>query len=180
MSDPKTRFSILRRRNIYFICFIGGHLSVNYSKFKDYKCKKCSAKHNISVCSRQAVPITTPGEELQNANTTLANFNNKNILLQTAYAKLSSFNSNKTNVVRILFDTGSQKTYVGSDVKKYLHLATLRTERVFVSTFGNYDSEPRTVDADPPKFIANGKTSVIEALLSLAKMLDMLHAIMLI
>ena len=172
VSDPKTLFSILRRRNIYFICFIGGHLSVNYSKFKDYKCKKCSAKHNISVCPRQTIPVTTPGEELQNANTTLANFNNKNILLHTAYVKLSSFNSNKTNVVRILFDTGSHK--------KYLHLPTLRTERVFVDTFGNYDSEPRTVDADPPKFIVNGKTIVIEALLSLAKMLDMLHAIMLI
>ena len=136
VSDPKTRFSILRRRNIYFICFIGGHLSVNYSKLKDYKCKKCSAKRNISVCSRQAIPITIPGEEWQNANTTLANFNNKNTLLQTAYAKLSSFNSNKTNVVRILFDTGSQKTYVISDVKKYLHLATLRTERFLSARLG--------------------------------------------
>ena len=172
MSDPKARFFIFRRKKLCFISIKGRHLSVNCSKFKDYKCKKCSAKHNISVCPRQTIPVTTPGEELQNANTTLANFNNKNILLHTAYVKLSSFNSNKTNVVRILFDTGSHK--------KYLHLPTLRTERVFVDTFGNYDSEPRTVDADPPKFIVNGKTIVIEALLSLAKMLDMLHAIMLI
>ena len=41
--------------------------------------------------------FATPVEELQNTNTTLANFNNKNILLQTAYVKLSSFNSNETN-----------------------------------------------------------------------------------
>ena len=53
--------------------------------------------------------------------------------------------------------------------------------------FGNYDSEPRTVDVIPLKFIVNVKTIVIEALYSphicsdtLAKMLDMLHAIMLI
>ena len=105
------------------ICFKGGHLSVNCSKFKDYKCKKCSAKHNISVCSSQAIPVATLVEELQNTNTT-ANFN-KNILLQTAYAKLSSFNSNKTNDVRIIFDTGTQKTYVTNDVKKYLNLPTL-------------------------------------------------------
>ena len=64
--------------------------------------------------------FATPVEELQNTNTTLANFNNKNILLQTAYVKLSSFNSNKTNHVRVIFDTGSQKTYVPNDVKKYL------------------------------------------------------------
>ena len=78
-------------------------------------------------------------EELQNTNITLANFDNKSILLQTAYAKLSSFNSNNTNVARITFDTGSQKTYVTNDVKKYLNLPTLRTERIFVNEFGNQE-----------------------------------------
>ena len=63
------------------------------------------------VCSCQAIPVATPVEELQNTNTALANFNKNliKILLQTEYAKLLSFNSNKTNDVRILFDTGSQK-----------------------------------------------------------------------
>ena len=70
------------------------------------------------VYSRQAIPIATPVEELQNTNATLANFNYKNILLQTTYAELLSFNSNKTNDVRITFDTGSQKTYITNDVKK--------------------------------------------------------------
>ena len=124
MSDPKARFSIFRRKKLCFISIKGRHLSVNCSKFKDYKCKKCSAKHNISVCSRQAIPVATPVDELQNTNTALANFNNKTILLQAAYAKLSSFNSNKTNDVRIIFDTGSKKTYVRNDVKKYLNLPT--------------------------------------------------------
>ena len=124
MSDPKARFSIFRRKKLCFISIKGRHLSVNCSKFKDYKCKKCSAKHNISVCSRQAIPVATPVDELQNTNTALANFNNKTILLQAAYAKLSRFNSNKTNDVRIIFDTGSQKTYVRNDVKKYLNLPT--------------------------------------------------------
>ena len=118
MSEPKARFSILCRKKLCFICCKEGHLSVNCSKFKDYKCKKCSAKHNMLVYSRQAIPIATPVEELQNTNATLANFNNKNILLQTTYAELLSFNSNKTNGVRITFDTGSQKTYITNDVKK--------------------------------------------------------------
>ena len=107
---------------------------------------------------------TTLVEELQNTNTILANFNNKNILLQTAYAKLPSFNSNKINDIRITFDTGSQKTYVTNDVKKYLHLPTLQTERIFVNMLGNYDSGPRTVDVAPLKCIVNGKTTVIESL----------------
>ena len=157
VSDPKARFSIFRRKKLCFISIKGRHLSVNCSKFKDYKCKKCSAKHNISVCSSQAIPVATLVEELQNTNTT-ANFDNKNILLETAYAKLSSFNSNKTNDVRIIFDTGSQKTYVTNDVKKYLNLPALRTGRIFVNTFRNYDSKPRTVDIVPLKFIVDGKT----------------------
>ena len=154
----------MRRKKFCFICFKGGHLLVNCSKFKDYKCKKCSAKHDTSVCSRQALAVATPVEELQNNNTTLADFNNKNTLLQTAYTKLSSFNSNKTNDVRIIFGTGSQETCVTNYVKKYLHLPTSRKEQIFVNTFGNYDSEPRTVDVVPLKFIVNGKTIVIEAL----------------
>ena len=157
VSDPKTPFSILCRKKLCFICFKGGCLSVNCSKFKDYECKKCSANHNISVCSRQAISVATPVEELQNTNTTLENFNNKKILLQTAYAKLSSFNSSKTDDARIIFDTGSQKNYVTNDVNKYLHFPTVRTERSFVNTFGNYGSEPRTVDVVPLKFIVNGK-----------------------
>ena len=160
VSDPKTRFSILSRRKICFKCFKGGHLPVNCLKFKNYKCKKYFAKHNTSVSSRQAIPDATPVEELQNANTTLANFNDKSILLQTVYAKLSSFNSNKTNDVRIIVDAGSQKTYVTNN----LHLPTLRRERIFINTFRNYDSELRSVDVVPLKFIVNGETIVIEAL----------------
>ena len=40
----------------------------------------------------------------------------------------------------------------------------MRKERIFVNTFWNYDSEPRTVDVVPLKFIVNDKTTVIEAL----------------
>ena len=105
VSDPKTGFRILHRKKLCFICLEGGHLSVSYLKFKKYKCKKCSTKLNISVCSRQVFLIAAPLEELQNTNITSANINNKNILLQTAYSKLSSFNSNETNDVRIILDT---------------------------------------------------------------------------
>ena len=91
VSNPKTRFSILRRKKLCFICFKEGYLSVNCLKFKDYKCKKCSAKHNISVCSRQAIPVATPVEELQNTNTTLVNFNNKKFLLHYCLCQIIEF-----------------------------------------------------------------------------------------
>ena len=58
--DLRVCFSILHRKRLCFICFKGGHLPVNCSKFKGYKRKKCSAKHDISVCSRQAILVATP------------------------------------------------------------------------------------------------------------------------
>ena len=70
MSDSKTHFSILRQKKLCFLSFMGEDLSVNWSKFKDYKCEKCSAKHDILVCSRQAIPVATPVDGLQNSNTT--------------------------------------------------------------------------------------------------------------
>ena len=65
VSDPKARFSILRRKKLSFICFKGGDLCVNCSKFKDYKCRKCFSKLNMSVCSRQAIPVARLGIMIQ-------------------------------------------------------------------------------------------------------------------
>ena len=59
--------------------------------------------------------------KLKNTNT-FFDFNNNNILLQTANVTRSGFNSNKTTDVIISFDAGNQKTYVTNDLKNYLHL----------------------------------------------------------
>ena len=39
MSDPKACFFCIEPKKLCFICFKGGHLSANSSKFKDCKCK---------------------------------------------------------------------------------------------------------------------------------------------
>ena len=62
-------------------------------------------------------------ERIANFNSTLTKFNSQNILLQTAYVKLSSFSWNKTTDIRMSFASGSQKTYV--KIWKTLHVAML-------------------------------------------------------
>ena len=60
-------------------------------------------------------------------------FNNKNnVLLQTACAKLSSVNLDISIGVRIIFDSGSQKTHVSNKVRNFLKLPTIRKEQVFI------------------------------------------------
>ena len=123
-----------------------------------------SAKRNISVCSKQATHVVFFCRRITKYQHKINDFKSKNILLENTSGKLSSFNLNKATDVRVTFFTGSQKTYVTKHVKSYFHLLNFRTERIFINTFTNCDSEPRTVDVAPLKFIVFDKPIVIEAL----------------
>ena len=69
----------------------------------------------------------------------------------------------KTNV-NILFDSGSQRTYISSDLRKRLKLQTSRTERIFIKSFGNKSSSVTTVDIVALKIINAQKIVTIEAI----------------
>ena len=139
--------------------------------------------------------LTISGFSLSSANYKEAidllkqRYGNTKVLINAFMKKLFNFQQFKILTMSSVWDffydqvetsVRNLKT-LGVEIKPYGSLLnTFINERVFVNTFGNYHSEPRAVDADSLKFIVNGKTIVIEALLSLVKMLDMLHAIMLI
>ena len=71
----------------------------------------------------------------------------KGTLLQTAKGKVAGINTDETwTTIRILFDTGSQRTYL-TDNSKYLKLETIRTESVIINTFGtSHESKLETID----------------------------------
>ena len=60
----------------------------------------------------------------------------KGSLLQTARAQICNIETEETLTTRILFDTGSQRTYITENLRKLLKLKTLRTENVIINTFG--------------------------------------------
>ena len=116
---------------------------------KHYSCKKCGRKHNISICTftNNTTPSPNPVNGTNQSNGTLAtanNFsNNKNsVLLQTASVSVSGFdNKRKVNNVQLLFDSGSQRSYISEDLRKKLNLPTLRKENIAINTFGNKESK---------------------------------------
>ena len=57
------------------------------------------------------------------------------VLLQTARAVAT--NGSRSKPVRILFDTGSQRSYVTNDLAKQLKLTPLKRETLHLNTFGN-------------------------------------------
>ena len=70
-----------------------------------------------------------------------------NVLLQTAKAFVFGEDWNKKIPVHILFDSGSQKSYVTKELKKILSLNVEQKETVKVTTFGSAGYSKRVVNA---------------------------------
>ena len=97
---------------------------------EDYKCKNCDDKHNISICTFNKNPLQSRFDNLSNrSSNNLAN-SQVNVLLQTAFVKVGDLQLQKQPKVNVLFDTGSQRTYISNDLKNYLNLPVLRKERI--------------------------------------------------
>ena len=62
------------------------------------------------------------------------------VLLQTARANVLSIDESAEVSTRILFDSGSQRTYISEKVRNALKLKTLRTEKVIIKTFGQSET----------------------------------------
>ena len=103
--------------------------------------------------------------------------NNKNsVLLQTASVSVSGFdNKRKVNNVQLLFDRGSQRSYISEDLQKKLNLPTLRKENIAINTSGNKESKIQYIDVVPVKFILKGRILEIECLSTLFICAKILH-----
>ena len=135
ITDFKTRRNILRRNARCFLCLKVGHMSKSCPS--TYKCRKCNKNgHHISLCdgrteSREESrdPGNTAndtGNESLETNVTFTECHNK-ILLQTAVGEVAQVGGNKFCAVRLMFDSGSQRTYITDKLRVQLKLPRIRT-----------------------------------------------------
>ncbi len=69
------------------------------------------------------------------------------MLLQAAHADISApVTEGKTENIRIIFDSGSQKTYINEQLKKSLNLKVVGKDRLLIKTFG--DETPSTKECE--------------------------------
>ena len=101
------------------------HLSEEISEFKEFKEEEFCARENALVSSGEIV------------------------LMQTAQAKLTNLNQSKCEQIRILLDSGSQRTYIMDSLAEQLQLRQEKTEEIKVVTFGC--ETPKTVTTTQTK-----------------------------
>ena len=80
---------------------------------------------------------------------------NTSVLLQTAVGEVSSVNQPHTGLnMRILFDSGSQRSYITERARNKLSLSAMRTEKLLIKTCG-YENE-QLKECDVVEFYVKG------------------------
>ena len=158
VKEALQRLDIVKHRKLCFNC-LGNH-KVSQCKSKG-RFRRCNRRHHTSLCTGAGNSVTRNGPnatmETRNASnetsgsgqqtsttTTLTTFSsnrstvfphtNRVCLLKTAVATISSTHSEtETN---ILFDEGSQRSFLTRDLSDTLSLQPTRKEDICISSFG--------------------------------------------
>jgi len=128
ITNVRSSQEIVRRKRRCFVCLGQGHTARECSS--SYACRKCKGRHNISLCysdspsNQNGMPSNqndTPNEnraDKKDTTTTTHVQAYNGILLQTATVIVSDVDSNLEVGARVLFDTGSQRSYVTKKFSK--------------------------------------------------------------
>ena len=140
VTDVKSRVALLRKKGKCFLCLSSGHLVSDCKA--DYICRLCNKRHNIAICDQRFAGSKAGKGETSNAHAcadaheTVCN----QILLQTGGAEVYNAEDESYKAkARLLFDSGSQRSYITQSMTKYLNIRCLRKERLVIKTFGIND-----------------------------------------
>ncbi|XP_071150567.1 uncharacterized protein [Mytilus edulis] len=165
-SDECRKFSTIedRKQKIKgscYTCLKPGHVSRD-CKFEKacYHCKQKKGHHR-SLCPKkipsQQKEVSHLADEMREIVSSEENVPENSllssgdiVLMQTAQTTVSNTEVNETEVVRLLMDSGSQRTYITENLAKRLNLKKKATEEITLVTFG----------ADKPKTLRTQKVSL--------------------
>lgn len=156
----KINQSILKHDRRCFTCIGKGHNSEQCEK----SCRKCGGqKHHQSICPelhnnpspRKLQEKSTPtasGDQCEKDGTTTAMTNAESanpkcsVLLQTASAVATNEERTKSTIVRILFNNGSQRSYITENLRSKLQLKSLQNKKLNPNTFGESKFKKQNCD----------------------------------
>ena len=150
VSNINHRKEILMKSGRCFKCLRLGHVARNCELIP--KCRKCQGSHNTALCQPQSEKKDNPADvkEESTASVTASAKNSQPkkspMLLQTARTFAHGDDTENKVPVRILFDTGSHRTYISDRLRSALSLKSLAKETVNLNTFGTVKCNKRTCD----------------------------------
>ena len=133
ITDIRERKAIILREGVCFCCLNKGHRATDCSK----RCRKCGGQHHQTICFR--IFSANKGTESEQDTTTSVSAttkSRKNGLMMTASAFVYGEDSAKKTRITMLFDSGSQRSYVSEDLRKKLNLPADSSETINLNTFG--------------------------------------------
>ena len=107
------------------------------------KCYTYQGKHHISVYTGNKVDTNKKENENESVNL-LTNNELNSVLFMTARAQAYSLDNKKVANVRILFDSGSQLSYVTPRARSIIDLKTIGKKDMCVKTFGGAKQKKST------------------------------------
>ncbi|XP_065054444.1 uncharacterized protein LOC135683188 [Rhopilema esculentum] len=109
------------------------------------KCFHCKSKHN-SALHEDLVMEEKRGVPALQTTVNSASDERKNVLLQTAQTYGFGADRSEKQLVNILFDSGSQRSYISEETVKKLGLKVEKTETVYLNIFGSNKYEKKSCD----------------------------------
>ena len=153
VTEVSARKEALRKAGRCFVCLKRYHILKECRSTTN--CSKCRGRHHSTICPRlmmktsnnPAPPTPTPANQSQpqpprstpqGSTSTMYTGTHVPVLLQTARLQLYNLDEPTSHVeVRAILDSGSQRTYVTSQVQERLNLPAKRSESLCIKTFGN-------------------------------------------
>ena len=139
ISNISDRKDILLKAGRCFNCLRTNHKSRDCSNPKN--CRFCHRRHHQSICEVHAEKPAhnpEPNPESNSVTNTTNSLKGKcTILLQTAQAIATNQSEGVSRQVRVLFDGGSQRSYITKRLQSKLHLKPIRCEKLYLNTFGD-------------------------------------------
>ena len=151
ITDVKARESLLLKQGRCFICLKKSHIARDCQSTT--RCFKCQGQnHHASVCEQDPImPGNTGGDpkitSRGNENTVLFIDTKTSVLLQTAKIFVSRADDPNHRIqARLIFDTGSQRSYVSTRLRNALQLPTINQETLMIKTFGSETGQIQSRD----------------------------------
>ncbi|XP_066911768.1 uncharacterized protein [Clytia hemisphaerica] len=171
VKDKEVRKSIIIKEKRFFCCFKIGHSSQQCRT--NIKCFVCKRKHHVTICmnneqdKNESSPTLTKEKEKDTSNNkkeekeegvscVAAGSKRDHVFLQTATASVSS--ETKEQKMRILFDLGSQISYITPKAAKSIDLKPTATKDICITSFDD-NSTNKTLNVF--KFTVKGKNCEI-------------------